>query len=75
MLEFSQNYPEVAQALPSETTELLKLRRDYVSTVIYTLVGDDFINWVNIKINERNQHIEEKQDLNVMLDPEIAQIM
>ena len=46
MLEFAQAYPEVAKALPSEPREILKLHRDYVSTIIYTLVGNPFSDWV-----------------------------
>ena len=65
----------MARALPSEPRELLKLRRNYVSTVIYTLCGQPFIDWVNTKIKERNEHIEESRDLNVMMDAEIAQIL
>ena len=54
MLKFAKNYPEVAKALPSEELELEKLHRDYVSTVIFTLVGDPFVDWVKGKISQRN---------------------
>jgi hypothetical protein len=50
MLEWAQGYPAVANALPSESAELEKLHRDYVSTVIYTLVGQPFIAWVNDRV-------------------------
>ena len=75
MLSWASQYPEVAAALPSESTELEKLHRDYVSSVIYTIVGQPFVVWVQSKVEERNQHIQESQDKNVMLDPEIAQIL
>ena len=72
MLNWASQYPAVAAALPSESVELEKLHRDYISTVIYTLVGQPFATWVESKVEERNQHIQESQDKNVMLDPEIA---
>ena len=42
MLQFAQPYQEVAEALPLEPREVEKLHRDYVSTVIYTIVGQPF---------------------------------
>ena len=39
MLEFAMVYPKVVKALPSDPRDLEFLHRDYVSTVIYTLVG------------------------------------
>ena len=72
MLLFAQAYPQVTNALPSEKAELENLHRDYVSTVIYTLVGQPFINWVNQRVEERNDYIKEHQDQMVQLDPEIA---
>ena len=45
--------------LPSEHREVLKLHRDYVSTVIYTVVGRPFIDWVEDRIKERNDKLEE----------------
>jgi hypothetical protein len=61
--------------LPDEPREIEKLHRDYVSTVIYTIVGKPFSDWVEMKIKARNSDLEEKQDMNVHLDPEIAEIL
>ena len=46
-----------------------------MSTVIYTIVGKPFSDWVELKIKERNEFIEEKQDMHVHLDQEIADIL
>jgi hypothetical protein len=54
MLEFATRYPAVAKALPEEHREILKLHRDYVSTVIYTIVGKPFVTWVEERITARN---------------------
>ena len=42
MLEFASPYPDVAKALPSEEREVMKLHRQYISNVIFTLVGEPF---------------------------------
>ena len=65
MLQFAAAYPDVAAALPEEPREILKLHRDYVSTIIYTLVGRPFHTWVQQKIKERNETLEERQDMTV----------
>jgi hypothetical protein len=54
MMCWAKQHPVVEQALPSEPRELLKLHRDYVSTVIYTLVGHPFVDWVESRIKLRN---------------------
>ena len=54
MLQFASAYAEVAECLPVEQREILKLHRDYVSTVIYTVVGQPFADWVQDRIAERN---------------------
>ena len=75
MLKFSEQYPMVRAALPSEQREILKLHRNYVSTVIYTLVGEPFAVWVKERIQERNNKILQEQNMNAQFDPEIAAIL
>ena len=43
--------------------------------MIYTLVGKPFIRWVEERIKERNLKVEEKNDMTVYLDREIANIL
>ena len=40
--------------------------------LIYTIVGDDFKNWVAEKVRTRNDKIASKYDLMLDLDPSIA---
>ena len=54
--------------------EIHKISRAYLGNVIYTVVGEPFYNWVQIKINERHEKIKEKKDLMIDLDPAIAKI-
>lgn len=63
--------PEVSNYLPDEK-DLHRLPRQWLANVIYTLVGEEFQNWVTECIRNRNDHIAEKQNLIVELDPVIA---
>ena len=54
MLEWAKDYPVVATALPDEEKEQLNFHRDYISTIIYTLCGQPFIDWVDQRQAERN---------------------
>ena len=40
--------------------------------MIYTLIGDDFRNWVSQVIKDRNSRVATKNDLIIELDPQIA---
>ena len=55
--------------------EVEKLHRDYVSTVIYTMKGKPFAVWVEKWITQRNKEVEEKNNMTVHLDPQIAEIL
>ena len=61
-------------ALPEPEKELLKIPREYLSNVVYTVVGDPFQNWVNQRINARNQKVTKEQNLAIQMDPVIAEL-
>jgi len=73
MLEFASQFKQVFDHLPVEK-EVHKLSRSYLGNVIYTIVGEPFYNWVQIKINERHDKIKEKKEMMIDLDPAIAKI-
>ena len=57
--------------LPCEK-EIIKLPKQYLTNVIYTIVGQDFANWVRAKIEERNAKVQKDKDLMIAVDPAIA---
>ena len=69
--QFAEKYPEVFQVLPRENSEIMQLHRQYVANVIYTIAGDDFTDWLNRKLKQRNKKIAEERNLNIKMDPEI----
>ena len=74
MLRFADAWPKVAEHLPLEPREVEKLPRAYIANVIYTIVGKPFAEWVEAGISARNAKVQEKYDMMVDLDPEIAKI-
>ena len=52
--------------------ELLKVSRDWICCVIATRMGNLFTDWVAEKIEERNEEVKDKGDMNIELDPDIA---
>jgi len=44
------------ERLPCEK-EIVKLPKQFLINVIYTIVGDDFATWVKNRINERNAKV------------------
>ena len=74
MLQFAYAYPDVADCLPLEPREVQKLPRQYISSVIYTMVGDPFAHWVEAQCKARNDKVAAERDMLITLDPEIAKI-
>jgi hypothetical protein len=74
MLEFAKGYPDVGRALPEVEKEVLKLPRQYVANIIYTLVGMAFKRWVGARVDARHKKVAEDKNLNIAMDPEIAAI-
>ena len=60
MLEFVGGIDAVMKALPDLERERLRLPREYIANVIYTLVGDKFKQWVTARIEARNSYLAEK---------------
>ena len=72
ILECGLAYPEVANALPI-IREVRKMPRAYLCNLIYTLVGEEFKKWVNRRCQQRDESIATEQNLNIQLDPKIAE--
>jgi hypothetical protein len=74
MLEFAKSYDNVAQALPEVEKEVLKLPRQYVANIIYTLTGNAFKKWVGERVDARHKKVADDKNLNIDMDPEIAAV-
>ena len=74
MLAFGNNFDSVRESLPIVDKEVHKLPRQYIANVIYTRLGKPFGNWVDAKVNERHLKVTDDRNMNIELDPEIAEI-
>jgi len=52
--------------------ELLKLPKQWIVNIAYTLFGDSFSNWVFAQIEARNAKLAKEKNLMINLDPEVA---
>ena len=53
--------------------DLHKVSREYILNIIATVMGSSFTDWVNEQIEERNEAIKVKGELNIELDPDVAE--
>ena len=72
LIEYAKLHQNVMECLPAVEVELKKLSKNYISSVIYTRVGQPFKDWVDARMAERNQRIAEQQNKIVWLDPDVA---
>ena len=73
ILEQYKDHSELFKHLP-EKAEQVKLPKQFVINLIYTLIGDDFEIFIRSKINERNDKLQEDRNLMISVDPQIAKI-
>ncbi|MCS5594173.1 MAG: hypothetical protein NZ730_06480 [Porticoccaceae bacterium] len=71
ILAYIQNKPEVMLALPAVESEIKNLPRDYLGNVVITILGDEFQQWVDDRVLERNTKRKEEGEMNIELDPEV----
>ena len=53
--------------------EIHKISREWICNVIATNLKDNFTQWVKEQVEERNEYVTEKRDMNIELDPDIAE--
>ena len=74
LLGYAGQYPAVMRALPMAQKEIRKMPREYIGNIIYTLVGDDFRDWVKSRVDQRNTKVAEEGDMMIDMDPDIYKI-
>ena len=74
ILEYGTASAEVKNALPVVEKETLKMPRQYLINVIYTLMGLPFRMWVGSRVDERHKKVADERNMNIQMDPEIAAI-
>ena len=73
MLIFASGFPDVMIALPAVEHERLKLHRQYIINVIYTLVPEPFHSWVDQIMDTRTSEIKQDKDMLIEMDPAVLE--
>ena len=73
IFNFAQNDMEVERALPP-SKEIQKLSRAYLGNVVYTIIGQNFQDWVGAQVSRRNQRVAVEGNNMIQMDPRIAAI-
>ena len=63
---------QVFDYLP-DLRELDKIAREWICNVCASVLQDEFVEWVTEQVNDRNEELVEKKDLNIEMDNEIYQ--
>ena len=71
MMEEVSKDPNIMHYLPDKQ-EIHLLPRQYLANVIFTIVGQDFDDWVKERIKERNEKMATKNNMLIEMDAEIA---
>ena len=58
--------------LPEKDSETFKFPKSYVCNICYTVLGEDFKEWIKAQINDRNEKVAKDQNLNIEIDKDIA---
>lgn len=72
-IDYAKRYPQVMRCFPSVVKEVEKLPRQYIINVMYTILGRQFGDWVDERVNERHDGIIEDNEMYIELDAEVAE--
>ena len=65
-------YENVADYMP-DGADLLRMPRQWLINVAYTIIGEPFEKWIGGQVTTRNTKVAENNKLMIHLDPTIAQ--
>jgi hypothetical protein len=71
IMGFAHMWPQCLPYLPIQK-ELAKVPKQWISNVIFSIVGESYSDWVKQRIVDRNAKIVIKNNLNIDMDPAIA---
>ena len=63
----------VQNALPSPK-ECLRLERAFICNLAYSIIGEPFRDWVDERVNGRNERVAIEGNQYINMDPDIAKI-
>ena len=70
--EFCREQPNDIHRYMPDKLEIHKVSRVWICNVVATVLGTSFTEWVDEKIQVRNEEVTEKRDMNIELDADVA---
>jgi hypothetical protein len=70
MMVEAAKYPRVADYMP-DGADLLRMPRQWLINVAFTVCGEGFERWINQQVQNRNTKVADNNKLMIHLDPEI----
>ena len=72
-MKFLKDYPTTFKFLP-DAVDLPKVPKQWLVNIVYTIVQEDFSDWVREQIEARNEKLVTEKDMLLEMDPEIAEV-
>ena len=69
-----EKHPDVYQYLPEPELELPRTPKQWIANVCATLLKEEFVSWVKLKVDERHEKVAVKKDIMIAMDHEMAEI-
>ena len=73
ILAYLQNHEVFWRYVPELHKEVIKLPKQWVVNIAWTVVGKPFGEWVRERIEERNYKVAVEKNLLIQMDPEVAE--
>ena len=73
VLEFAFSYPNVRDYFP-EDRDMPRLPREWILNMCHSLLKDDFQNFIDNKVEDRNEALKSTKGLTMNMAPEIYEI-
>ena len=52
--------------------EIIRLPKQFIINVAYSIIGDPFKQWIHSQIEARNKKVTKEKDLLINMDPAVA---
>ena len=72
-MKIVDQYPELQAYFPSLELERNRLSKNFILCVAYSIIGQDFSDWIKRNIEFRNQQMAQEKNLLIEVDADIAQ--
>ena len=70
--QFCERWPNAINPYLPDKNDIIHISREWICNVVSTVLKNRFSDWVDQQIEDRNEEITEKRDMNIELDADVA---